>query len=121
MTTVSRSAQRQVVLRRRGEELRTRHILMCQQCDVNVMEAVCDGETTNFRCVTCDACWHMGLGWVSRVNPATCPGCEHPCECRQAGAGLSMTCPSCLADEPFPVSSDSDTTTCPECGHRFPF
>ena len=48
------------------------------------MEAVSDGEMTNFRCVGCGMCWHIELGWVNRVDPATCPGCEHRAECMAA-------------------------------------
>jgi hypothetical protein len=65
----------------------TARILTCQDCGLNVMEAVSDGEMTNFRCVSCGACWHVELGWVSRVEPATCPGCEHHAECVAANAG----------------------------------
>jgi DNA-directed RNA polymerase subunit RPC12/RpoP len=62
-------------------ERTTARIMRCPSCGQNVMEAVSDGEMTNFRCVTCGACWHIELGWVSRVDPATCPGCEHQAEC----------------------------------------
>jgi hypothetical protein len=44
------------------------------------MEAVSDGEMTNFRCVRCRGCWRIELGWVSRIGPSTCPGCEHRLE-----------------------------------------
>jgi hypothetical protein len=59
----------------------TTRILTCQGCGLNVMEAVSDGEMTNFRCVACGACWHIELGWVRRVEPVTCPGCEHHADC----------------------------------------
>jgi uncharacterized Zn finger protein (UPF0148 family) len=31
-----------------------------------------------------------------------------------------MNCPNCGTDDPEPASSDNGTTTCPQCGHRFP-
>jgi hypothetical protein len=31
-----------------------------------------------------------------------------------------MKCPSCQALDPTPPRSDNGTTTCPNCGHRFP-
>jgi hypothetical protein len=32
------------------------------------MEAVTDGETTNFRCLACAACWHVELGYIGLVS-----------------------------------------------------
>jgi len=33
----------------------------------------------------------------------------------------AMKCPNCgTEDPPPPTKSDNQTTTCPECGHRFP-
>jgi hypothetical protein len=46
----------------------TSRILGCPDCGQDVMEAVSDGEMTNFWCVTCGACWRIELGWVSRVD-----------------------------------------------------
>jgi len=62
----------------------TTKVLTCPECGRDVMEAVSDGEMTNFRCVGCGMCWHIELGWVNRVDPATCPGCEHRSECMAA-------------------------------------
>jgi len=31
-----------------------------------------------------------------------------------------MNCPNCGTNDPPPVSTDNGTTTCPQCGHRFP-
>jgi len=31
-----------------------------------------------------------------------------------------MRCPNCDAEDPAPLPSDDNTTTCPRCGHRFP-
>jgi hypothetical protein len=64
------------------EERTTTCVLTCADCGRDVMEAVSDGEMTNFRCLGCGACWRIELGWISRVDAATCPGCEHVPECR---------------------------------------
>ena len=36
------------------------------------LEAVSDGETTNFRCLACAACWHLERGYISLVDAETC-------------------------------------------------
>lgn len=51
-------------------------VLACADCGGDRMHAVYDGERTNFRCARCGACWHVELGFVSRVDPAHCPGCD---------------------------------------------
>lgn len=76
--------RRCLLVTRSCEERTTSRILVCPTCEHNVMEAVSDGEMTNFRCLSCGACWHIELGWVSRVDPSTCPGCEHRTECMAA-------------------------------------
>jgi hypothetical protein len=52
-------------------------VLECPTCKTDGLEAVGDGETTNHLCPLCRDCWHVELGWVHRVDPWTCPGCEH--------------------------------------------
>ncbi|HVM01316.1 MAG TPA: hypothetical protein VM263_01500 [Acidimicrobiales bacterium] len=47
----------------------------CPNCGNGRLTPVFDGEETNFVCEHCGCCWHVGLGWIDRVNPATCPGC----------------------------------------------
>ena len=47
----------------------------CPECQNGRLEAVSDGDLTNFVCHTCGTCWHPELDWVERVDPATCPGC----------------------------------------------
>jgi hypothetical protein len=48
----------------------------CPECGGRQLRCVTDGELTNFFCAACACCWHLELGWVHRVDPATCPGCR---------------------------------------------
>jgi hypothetical protein len=52
-------------------------ILECPTCGSEQFEAVTDGEATNFLCPVGQDWWHLELGWVHRVDPGTCPGCQH--------------------------------------------
>jgi len=65
----------------------------CPDCSNGLLEAVSDGELTNFVCPVCGSCWHPELDWVSRVDPAACPGCPSEAVCHAAhrpyGAVLS--------------------------------
>jgi hypothetical protein len=27
------------------------------------------------------SCWHVELGFIHRINPETCPGCEYQLSC----------------------------------------
>lgn len=47
----------------------------CPECGGVDLHCVNDGELTNFFCPSCASCWHVELGWVHRIDPATCPGC----------------------------------------------
>jgi hypothetical protein len=47
----------------------------CPGCGSAQLRAVDDGDDTNFVCLSCLACWHVELGFVRLVAPATCPGC----------------------------------------------
>ena len=60
----------------------------CPSCDGTEFLAVDNGEETNFWCSTCGRCWHLSLGWISLVEPATCPGCSlrEQCLARQAAS-----------------------------------
>ena len=73
-----------------GEEHRQhllRGVLACPTCGNDVLEAVSDGEDTNFLCLGCWACWHWDLGYLIPVSATTCPGCQHRDEClRRRGA-----------------------------------
>ena len=73
-----------------------RGLFECLECGADELEAVSDGEMTNFRCLGCGSCWHYELGWVVRVDPDTCPGCPRRplCEERRRsrlGTGGSRT------------------------------
>lgn len=57
--------------------------LECPSCSGEV-EAVSDGEETNFLCRRCGCCWNVELGWVRRVDPAHCPGCAARSVCLAA-------------------------------------
>jgi hypothetical protein len=35
----------------------------------------------HFLCVDCSRCWHVALGYVQRMTPATCFGCPQPARC----------------------------------------
>lgn len=52
----------------------------CPACG-GELSAVSDGEATNFLCEPCLRCWHVELGYVYRVDPATCSGCSRRSEC----------------------------------------
>ena len=64
------------------------HILRCPSCGNEILEAVSDGEDTNFLCQQCWTCWHWDLGYLTRITVSTCPGCAHRDECRRR-AGIS--------------------------------
>ena len=53
----------------------------CPECGSRELSAVFDGEQTNFFCESCGRCWLVAMGWVSHVDPLTCPGCGHQDEC----------------------------------------
>lgn len=44
----------------------------CPGCDAPHPEAVSTGLETNFWCRSCGRCWHVELGWLWPVNPASC-------------------------------------------------
>lgn len=65
----------------------------CPNCGDKPIRAVSDGEDTNFLCLSCGHCWHIELGWVHRVDPATCPGCPGQPVCTAALRGSPVTAP----------------------------
>ena len=56
----------------------------CPGCGPVELHPVFDGELTNFHCPLCNSCWHVELGFVARVSPETCPGCQYELQCREA-------------------------------------
>ena len=63
--------------RQRSPKLLPNEPEACPRCGGTRLEAVDDGELTNFFCRDCVACWHVELGYIHRVDATTCPGCEH--------------------------------------------
>lgn len=45
------------------------------------MQVVTSGWETNFLCRGCGRCWRYELGYVSQVDPRTCPGCPEGAIC----------------------------------------
>lgn len=70
-----------VVVDLRDEHSRPADGFVCPNCGSSRFEAVTDGDDVNFLCLSCALCWHVELGYVSRVDPVTCPGCDHHEEC----------------------------------------
>jgi uncharacterized protein YbaR (Trm112 family) len=56
-------------------------ILVCPRCGNDALEAVSDGDDTNFLCPACWSCWHWNQGYMIAVPALTCPGCPHKAEC----------------------------------------
>ena len=59
----------------------TRAVLVCPRCGNDLAEAVCDGYRTNFRCLLCLTCWHIGVNGMEAVDVRRCPGCKYAHEC----------------------------------------
>jgi|GEM_PF-3160946 len=62
----------------------------CPECANGVLQAVSDGELTNFLCSSCGHCWHAELGWTHRIDPATCPGCDSKQVCLTAAGSYGQ-------------------------------
>lgn len=82
----------------------------CPECGAAGLRAVTDGERTNFLCPSCGCCWHLELGYVSRVDPATCPGCPWRYKCTAArrpyGAEAAGTAVAGVAAKPTQLRPD---------------
>ena len=61
----------------------------CPDCGPVKLHPVFDGERTNFYCPLCGSCWHAELGFVSRVDPGSCPGCQYELQCRDRRAAAA--------------------------------
>lgn len=55
----------------------------CLNCGPVELQPVFDGEITNFYCDLCGSCWHFELGFVVRVHPEACPGCQLELVCQE--------------------------------------
>lgn len=53
----------------------------CPECGGVELHPVFDGELVNFLCPLCMSCWHVELGFVHKINPGTCPGCQYELTC----------------------------------------
>ena len=53
----------------------------CPDCSAGGLEAVSDGELSNFWCPSCGSCWHIELGNARRVSPSSCPDCTRRERC----------------------------------------
>jgi hypothetical protein len=53
-----------------------RAYLHCPECGGERMRVTSDGEATNLLCLSCHRCWHPEAGFISPVDPRTCPGCN---------------------------------------------
>jgi hypothetical protein len=55
----------------------------CPACGATELHPVYDGELMNFFCPLCISCWHVELGFVHRIRPETCPGCQYQLICTE--------------------------------------
>ena len=55
----------------------------CPACGGVELHPVYDGEMMNFLCPLCVSCWHVELGFVHRIRPETCPGCQYQLICTE--------------------------------------
>ncbi len=56
------------------------HCPSCNSWQLQPVVAI-DAEAVHFLCGSCMRCWHAELGFVRRVNPASCEGCPQPERC----------------------------------------
>ena len=64
----------------------TEPLRQCPECGSVRLEPVVEDErsTVHFLCADCSRCWHVELGWVHRMTPATCRGCPERRRCEAA-------------------------------------
>jgi hypothetical protein len=74
----------------------------CPECGEGHLVAMSNEEGTNLFCPTCATCWHVELGWVSRVDPATCPGCAHRALCTASRRPYGTVAASVIQYDPAP-------------------
>ncbi|HET9442730.1 MAG TPA: hypothetical protein VFO65_05365 [Acidimicrobiales bacterium] len=68
-------------------------VVACGRCGNDELEAVSDGEDTNFLCHRCWTCWHWELGAMSPVPPETCRHCQYQEECLRRAAERAEAAP----------------------------
>jgi len=58
-------------------------LAFCPTCASGNLDPVVevDAEEVHFLCVDCNRCWHVALGYVQRMTPATCGGCPQTARC----------------------------------------
>ncbi|MDQ1379315.1 MAG: hypothetical protein QOJ71_34 [Actinomycetota bacterium] len=61
------------------------HCPVCNSWQLQPIAAVLD-ESVHFLCGGCNRCWLVELGFVRRVQPATCDRCPQPQRCCAAYA-----------------------------------
>jgi hypothetical protein len=49
----------------------------CPGCRATGLRAQAAGDQAIFSCQACHSYWHADLGWIHRVDPATCPSHPH--------------------------------------------
>ena len=55
----------------------------CPACGATELHPVYDGELLNYLCPLCISCWHVELGFLHRIRPETCPGCQYQLICAE--------------------------------------
>jgi hypothetical protein len=65
-----------------------RPLAHCPACGSARLDPVVETErqTVHFLCRDCSRCWHVELGHVHRMTPATCLGCPERQRCEAAVA-----------------------------------
>lgn len=56
---------------------------VCPACGGLELHPVYDGELMNFLCPLCLSCWHVELGFIHKVRPESCPGCQYQLTCAE--------------------------------------
>jgi hypothetical protein len=56
------------------------HCPSCNSWQLQPVVAI-EAGTVQFLCGSCNRCWHVELGFVSRVNPTVCDGCPQTERC----------------------------------------
>ena len=66
----------------------SRPLTHCPVCGSSALDPVVerDRHTVHFLCRDCSRCWHVELGAVHRMTPATCLGCPEQSRCATAYA-----------------------------------